>query len=71
MQQIAKDVVTELTIGKPDILATACPLCKKTLSNASDTKVMDISELVADAFINGQVVEPAVRSNKKKVPAIL
>ena len=69
--QIAKDVVTQLTVGNPDILATACPLCKKTLSNASDTKVMDISELVAGSFINRQVVEPAVKSGKKKVPAIL
>ena len=63
--QIAKDVVTELTVGNPDIVATACPLCKKTLSNASDTKVMDISELVADAFINRQIAEPALAPYKK------
>jgi Fe-S oxidoreductase len=45
--KIAKDTVSELTKCKPDILATACPLCKKTLANATDTKVSDIAEIVA------------------------
>jgi Fe-S oxidoreductase len=44
---IASDVVKKLTKSNPDILATACPLCKKSLSNVSETKVYDIAELVA------------------------
>ena len=53
-QQIAGDTVRKLTKGDPDILATACPLCKKTLANATRTKVADISEIVAEAIITDQ-----------------
>ena len=45
---IAADTANELTKCKPDILATACPLCKKTFSNVTDTKVADIAEIVAE-----------------------
>jgi len=48
--KIACDTASELTKGKPDILATACPLCKKTFSSATETKVADISEIVAGAL---------------------
>jgi Fe-S oxidoreductase len=53
-QQIAVNTAQELTKGDPDILATACPLCKKTLANATGTKVADISEIVAEALITNQ-----------------
>lgn len=49
--KIAQDTAAELTKGNPDILATACPLCKKTLSSATETRVADISEIVAEALI--------------------
>lgn len=45
--KIAADAASELTKSKPDILATACPLCKKTFSNVTETKVADIAEIVA------------------------
>jgi Fe-S oxidoreductase len=45
---IASDTVAELIKCSPDILATACPLCKRTLANATDIKVADIAEIVAD-----------------------
>jgi Fe-S oxidoreductase len=67
---IAHDVATELTNGNPDILATSCPLCKKTLSAATTTRVADISEIVADA-----IVRPAIKKKLNdpvrniKVPA--
>jgi Fe-S oxidoreductase len=48
--KIAIDAAAELTKGSPDILATACPLCKKTLSSATETRVADISEIVAEAL---------------------
>jgi Fe-S oxidoreductase len=48
---IATDVAMELTRSKPDILATACPLCKKTIAAATETKVADIAELVSEALI--------------------
>jgi Fe-S oxidoreductase len=49
--KIARDAAFELTKCNPDILATACPLCKKTFSAATNTKVADIAELVAEALI--------------------
>jgi Fe-S oxidoreductase len=55
---IARDAASELTKGNPDILATACPLCKKTFSAATKTRVADISEIVAEALI-----VPVVKKN--------
>ncbi|MDO9581390.1 MAG: (Fe-S)-binding protein [Bacteroidales bacterium] len=49
--KIARDAATELTKSNPDILATSCPLCKKTFSKATETRVADISEIVAEAII--------------------
>lgn len=48
--KIARDAANELTKGNPDILATACPLCKKTFAGATSTKVEDIAEIVAEAL---------------------
>jgi Fe-S oxidoreductase len=60
--KIAHDAVLELTKGNPDILATSCPLCKKTFAAATKTKVADISEIVAEAI--------ALPQSKTKVPEI-
>jgi Fe-S oxidoreductase len=35
----------------PDVLVTACPLCKKTFSKGSAAKVRDIAEMVAAALV--------------------
>jgi len=32
----------------PDLLVTACPLCKKTFDNGSDVMVMDLAEIVSE-----------------------
>ena len=53
-RQIAADAAARLTIGNPDLLATACPLCKKTLASVTNTKVADISEIVAEAIAVNQ-----------------
>ena len=50
-KKIAYDAAAELTKGNPDILVTACPLCKKTFSSATTTRVADIAEIVAEALI--------------------
>jgi Fe-S oxidoreductase len=47
---IAADAARSLTASSPDELITACPLCKKTLGQATETKVTDIAELVAAAL---------------------
>ncbi len=49
--QIAAHVIAELTRCGPDYVATACPLCKKTLAQATSTRVADISEMVAEALV--------------------
>jgi Fe-S oxidoreductase len=36
--------------GKPDTIATACPLCKKTVEKQSPVEVKDIAELVYQAL---------------------
>jgi Fe-S oxidoreductase len=61
--QIARDAAKQLTTSHPDILATSCPLCKKTFAAVTETRVADIAEIVAEAL-----VVPAVkRSVKRKV----
>ncbi|HUX96348.1 MAG TPA: (Fe-S)-binding protein [Bacteroidales bacterium] len=61
-RKIACDAASDMTESNPDILATACPLCKKTFSSATSTRVADISEIVAEAL-----EKPAIsRSNMRK-----
>jgi len=36
-----------LTRSSPDMLVTACPLCKKTFAQNNKTKVVDLAEVVA------------------------
>jgi Fe-S oxidoreductase len=57
-RKIAYDAACEMTKGNPDILATACPLCKKTFSSVTDTRVADISEIVAEA-----IIQPVIKKN--------
>ncbi len=47
---IAAEAARSLTQSSPDELITACPLCKKTFSQATETRVSDIAELVAAAL---------------------
>ena len=56
---IAGDVTARMTAGNPDILATGCPLCKKTLTKISGVRVADIAEIVA-----GEI--SAVQKKKKR-----
>jgi len=47
---IAADAVNQLNANNPDLIVTACPLCKKTMAKHADGKMMDIAEVVADAL---------------------
>ncbi len=64
--EVTLDALESLLAGDPDILVTACPLCKKTFSKLSKTEVRDIAELVYDAIpsrktrIAGTVKDPEV-----------
>ena len=46
-QKILDNAMEVITKSGPDLLVTACPLCKKTFGQNGKTKVMDIAELVA------------------------
>ena len=45
-EPITKNSLKNLTIENPDIIATACPLCKATFDRYSDRPVQDIAEIV-------------------------
>ena len=48
--KISADAVAAYAAYQPDVIVTACPLCKKTLGKTSpDIPVRDIAELVAEA----------------------
>lgn len=48
-QEAIRDAALEnLTAPNPDIIATACPMCKKALSRSSDKPVKDIAEIVVE-----------------------
>ncbi len=47
-QKIASSVVEHLLLSGAERIATACPLCRKTLSRATERRVMDIAEIVSD-----------------------
>ena len=49
-RKIARDALKKLTIEKPDVLVTACPLCKKTFVGAGSQRVEDIAQVVVKAL---------------------
>ncbi|MBN2864338.1 MAG: (Fe-S)-binding protein [Bacteroidales bacterium] len=49
-RKIAGDAVCDLTKDNPEMIATACPLCKKTFASVTKTRVADIAEIVAEAI---------------------
>jgi Fe-S oxidoreductase len=49
-RKIARDALQKLTEEKPDLLVTACPLCKKTFAGAGSQQVEDIAQLVVKAM---------------------
>jgi Fe-S oxidoreductase len=68
--KIALDAASEMTKGNPDILATACPLCKKTFASVTDKRVADIAEIVAEAIaLPHQKKDNAKIVSQKIVPA--
>ena len=47
-QEIRDDALEMLIQSKPDVLATACPLCKKTFASGNKIVVKDLAEIVAE-----------------------
>jgi len=65
---IAADAVRNLSAVNPDIIATACPLCKKTFAGVSEILVADIAEIAAAKISSVQVKKTVSASvNLKKM----
>jgi Fe-S oxidoreductase len=56
---IRDNALTILCESKPDILVTACPLCKKTFDSGNAVVVKDIAELVAENMALNRLKLPA------------
>lgn len=52
--KIRNAALDNLTEPHPDVIATACPMCKKAFQHATDAKVKDIAELVVENLHNKQ-----------------
>lgn len=65
---ITQKTLASLTINKPDIIATACPLCKKTFAAQSTTRVADIAEILLEAAVDVQKPE---KLNSKVVKRVV
>ena len=51
-QKVIRDAaVANLLYKKPDMIATACPMCKKAFCNSTDLQVKDIAEIVQQNLI--------------------
>ena len=67
MNATQRNVIRDGTLNilcesQPDILVTACPLCKKTFDAGNSVVVKDIAEIVAENIIlnKHQIITPAV-----------
>lgn len=48
---ITEKSLENLTVASPDVIVTACPLCKTTFARYSQTRVRDIAEIIAEAIV--------------------
>lgn len=46
---LTENALNNLTIGSPDVIVTACPLCRSTFNRYSDRPVKDIAEILDEA----------------------
>ena len=67
--QIRDKAMDEYLSYQPDVLATACPLCKKTFAKSRDLPVHDIAEIVYMAIRQHQkkTAQPAESENQKEL----
>lgn len=65
--QIRDKAMSEYLSYQPDILATACPLCKKTFAKSCDLPVHDIAEIICMAISQKNVNLSKEMKNKKEL----
>lgn len=56
------NTLKELMINKPEVLITACPLCKKSFSKNTKIPIKDIAEIISDALLYEPII-PQVYAN--------
>ena len=60
---ILDETLQSLTAANPDIIATSCPLCKKTFQKSSPVPVLDIAEIAAGTWQH--YIQPASQNQEK------
>ena len=64
--QIRNKAMEEYLSYQPDMLATACPLCKKTFAKSRDIPVHDIAEIVYMAIATRvEIADPKPTLNEE------
>lgn len=48
---LTENALANLTVASPDVIVTACPLCKSILSRYASSPVKDIAEVIADTTV--------------------
>ena len=56
-KRLVENALGNLYASSPDVLVTACPLCKSTFRRYADVQVLDIAEVVAHASIEKQNIK--------------
>ncbi len=63
-EKVRKDALKEYSKSNPEVIVTACPLCKKTFSKKSDIEIKDIAEVVAGSLKNAtKTIQPIAEIN--------
>ena len=65
--QIRDNALDEYLSYQPDVLATACPLCKKTFAKSNKLPVHDIAEIVYMAIRQKSTAIPSESETKKEL----
>lgn len=65
--QIRDKAMDEYLSYQPDVLATACPLCKKTFAKSPDLPVHDIAEIVCMAISKKRTTQLPYSSNNNRL----
>ena len=63
-KEIATSACSSLLSEGASIIATGCPLCKKTFGQVSDAPVRDIAEIVAGSFYDSCKSSESVESSR-------
>ena len=66
-QILAANTVNQITNNQTNALITSCPLCKKSFSQTSLIKVMDIAEIVAYNLTSAPKKTVKAKHNKKEI----